>query len=109
MNRPIIEDISREALKQGLADGSVVLVDVREPHEYDAGHIPGATLNALQSFDPAHLPVAQDGKRIVIACRSGSRSQTALALTQAAGRTDITTHYAGGFLDWSNAGETVAR
>lgn len=35
-------DLDRETIKRGLADGSVVLVDVREPHEFAAGHIPGA-------------------------------------------------------------------
>ena len=107
LKKPVVDIISRSDLKQGLADGSVVLVDVREPHEYAAGHIPGASLNALQSFDPAALPAAQAGKHIVLACRSGGRSVTALALTQTAGRTDITTHYAGGFKEWSEAGEKV--
>ncbi len=32
--RPIVEDVSLKDLKAGLADGSIVLVDVREPHEF---------------------------------------------------------------------------
>ncbi len=101
------EDIGREDLKQGLADDTIVLVDVREPHEFDDGHIPGARLNALQSFDPAALPLPEPGKRIVLSCRSGKRSLVALERARAAGRTDITTHYAGGMLDWNAAGEPV--
>lgn len=102
-----VENVSREDLKKGLADGSIVLVDVREPNEYADGHIPGAQLNALQSFDPAALPPKQAGQRIVLSCRSGKRSVMAMERAQAAGRTDITAHYAGGMLDWNAAGEPV--
>ncbi len=70
--RPIVEDVSLKDLKAGLADGSIVLVDVREPHEFAAGHIPGSSLNPLQSFDPDALPPAEPGKRIVFSCRSGA-------------------------------------
>src|ERR1700678_2289428 len=86
--KPIGEDVSLQDLKTGLADGSIVLVDVREPHEFAAGHIPGSSLNPLQSFDPDALPPAEVGKRIVFSCRSGRRSITALGLAQAAGRDD---------------------
>jgi rhodanese-related sulfurtransferase len=102
-----VENVSRDELKQGLATGAITLVDVREPYEYEDGHIPGASLNALQSFDPAALPPPEDGKRIVLACRAGSRSLKALQLAHAAGRTDITAHYPGGFKDWAEAGEKI--
>lgn len=101
-----VENVSRDELKKGLADGSIVLVDVREPNEYAAGHIPGAILNPLQSFDPKALPQTA-GKRVVLSCRSGRRSLTALELAQKAGRSDVTAHYPGGFQDWANAGERV--
>ena len=103
---PIVEDVSREDLKKGLAEGSILLVDVREPNEWDAGHIKGAVLNPLQSFDPAALPSAP-GKRVVLHCRSGKRSVTALGLAQGNGRADVTAHYGGGMLDWVGAGEPV--
>jgi rhodanese-related sulfurtransferase len=102
----VVENVSIDELKKGLADGSILLVDVREPNEYSAGHIPGATLNALQRFDPKALP-SVEGKRVVLACRAGGRSLTALGLAQAAGRTDIKAHYPGGFQAWSQAGEKV--
>jgi rhodanese-related sulfurtransferase len=105
--KPIVEDVSLEDLKVGLADGSVVLVDVREPHEFAAGHIPGSSLNPLQSFDPDALPPAEPGKRIVFSCRSGRRSIAALGLAQQAGRGDIRAHYPGGILGWEGAGERV--
>ncbi len=101
------DDVSRDELKRGLADGSIELVDVREPNEWADGHIPGATLNPLQSFDPNALPPKAEGKRIVLHCRSGKRSLVALDRAHAAGRTDITAHYGGGMLDWNAAGEPV--
>ncbi len=102
-----VENVTIAELKQGLADGSIRLIDVRESNEYEAGRIPGATLNPLQSFDPEALPASEPGKRIVLVCRSGRRSLTALALAQEAGRTDIQAHYPGGFLEWTNLGEEV--
>jgi rhodanese-related sulfurtransferase len=102
-----VENVTIGELKQGLADGSIRLIDVREPNEYVAGRIPGATLNALQSFDPTALPKRELDKRIVLVCRSGRRSLTALALAQEAGRGDVNAHYPGGFLEWSNLGEEV--
>jgi rhodanese-related sulfurtransferase len=98
-----VVDLDRQDVKQGLADGSIVLVDVREPHEFAAGHIPGAVLNPLSAFDPSALPT---GKRIVFSCAAGVRSLRAIEFAQAAGR-DIREHYKGGFKDWAAAGEPI--
>ena len=108
MPHPVVNTIDIEALKAGLADGSIALVDVREPNEWDAGHIPGAVLNPLSAFDPAALPQPQPGRTVVLHCRSGKRSVTALGLAQDAGRSDIATHYEGGMHGWAAAGEPVA-
>jgi rhodanese-related sulfurtransferase len=107
VDKIIVEDVSLEELKAGLADGSIALVDVREPVEWDAGHIPGATLNALSVFDPDSLPEQKPGQRIVLHCRSGRRSITALGMAQASGRMDIRAHFTGGMLEWQGAGEDV--
>ena len=37
MDKIIVEDVSLEELKAGLADGSIALIDVREPNEWDVG------------------------------------------------------------------------
>ena len=103
---PIVENVTIDELRQGLADGSILLVDVREANEWDAGHIPGATFNPLSAFDLAALPRA-DGKRVVLQCRSGRRSVTALGLAQEAGREDVRAHFGGGMLEWLAAGEPV--
>lgn len=89
-------------VKAGMDDGSILLVDVREPNEIAAERIPGAALAPLQSFDPAALPDPA-GRRLVFSCRSGQRSQKALALAQAAGL-PYEEHMAGGILGWKAAG-----
>jgi rhodanese-related sulfurtransferase len=103
---PIVEDVSLDELKQGMEDGSIVLVDVREPNEWAAGHIPGALFNPLSAFDPLALP-QEPGKRVVLHCRSGRRSVTALGLAQEAGRDDVRAHFGGGMLEWVGSGEEV--
>lgn len=102
-----VVDLDREEVKRGLADGSLVLVDVREPHEFAAGHIPGSVSHPLSTFDPALLPKETEGKRIVFSCRSGVRSVRAIELAQAVGL-PVNEHYRGGFKDWAEAGEPVA-
>jgi rhodanese-related sulfurtransferase len=98
-----IVDLDRDAIKKGLADGSLVLVDVREPHEFAIGHIPGSVSLPLSQFDPAELPAG----RVVFSGGSGVRSARAAEFAQASGR-DLREHYKGGFKDWVAAGEPVA-
>lgn len=104
-----VVDLDRETVKQGLDDGSMLIIDVREPHEYEAGHIPGAVSHPLSGFDPQAVAalVAADGRRAVFSCASGVRSVHALMAAQNAGL-DLAEHYKGGFKDWYSAGETVA-
>jgi len=98
-------DLDREDVKRGLAAGSLLLVDVREPHEFAAGHIPGSVSLPLSTFDPAELP---EGGRVVFSCAAGVRSLRAIEIAQAAGL-ELDEHYKGGFKDWAAAGEPVAR
>jgi rhodanese-related sulfurtransferase len=95
---PKVSDLGADEVRRGLADGSILLVDVREPNEWEAGHIPGSVLVPLSTFDPAAIPGAA-GRRIVMSCRSGRRSLQAAALANESGL-PVDAHYAGGFLDW---------
>lgn len=106
MQNVIVDNLDFDDIRSGLADDSIVLVDVREPHEWDAGHIPGSVLLPLSTFNPADLPDAQ-GRRIVLSCRSGKRSLTAADLAHAGGIA-VDAHYAGGFLDWVAQGGPVS-
>jgi len=94
------DEITYPALVKALAEGKVALVDVREQNEWDAGHVAGAVLHPLSAFDPEQLP---RDKPIVLICRSGNRSMTALRAARAAGFEDIW-HYKGGALGWAREG-----
>lgn len=100
-----IIDVSREAVKQGIADGSLVLVDVREAHEFAAGHIPGSVSAPLSQLGAGDL-VPFHGRRIVFSCAAGVRSLHAIAAVEAEGLS-LNEHYRGGFRDWLMAGEAV--
>lgn len=107
MTAAAFNDIALDELKAGLADGSILLVDVREADEYCAGHIKGALFNPLSRFDPSKLPVAGEGRKVVIYCRSGRRSVSAMEQAGLAGRRDCDTHFGGGILAWLKADEPV--
>lgn len=101
-----VHDVFTDEIRQGLTDGTILLVDVREPHEYEAGHIPGSVLMPLSQFDPQQLPEAE-GKRIIFSCRSGGRTLQALKLTQEAGIA-LNEHYKPSFNGWVSEGGEVA-
>ena len=100
-----ITDLDIAAVKAGLADGSMLVVDVREPHEFAGGHIPGSVSMPLSRFDPASLPRAE-GRRIVFSCAAGVRSMHAIAAAQNAGL-PLREHYRGGFKEWLAMGEPI--
>ena len=103
-----VVDLDRDAVKQGLADNSILLIDVREDHEFANGHIPGSVSFPLSAFDPHALRqvIEADGRRPVFSCASGVRSIHAIAAAQSAGLS-VNEHYAGAFKDWLAAGEPV--
>ncbi|MCG5234424.1 rhodanese-like domain-containing protein [Xanthobacter oligotrophicus] len=102
-----ITHLSPAEVRQGLADGTIILVDVREANEIQAERIPGATPFPLSKFDPAALPDPA-GKRLVFSCRSGQRSQQAAAYAQKAGL-PYEEHMKGGIIGWREAGFEVER
>ena len=102
---PPVENLMVEAIKSGLETSSILLVDVREAYEFEAGHIPGSVLVPLSTFHVSDIPDAA-GRRIVLSCRSGRRSLTAAAMAFEQGL-PIDAHYAGGFLDWVQHNEPV--
>jgi rhodanese-related sulfurtransferase len=98
----MMKEIEAEEAAARVADGEVLLVDVREAGEYDAEHIDGALFFPLSAFDPSALP-DPGGRTLVFQCRSGVRSAQAVAAAQAAGLPHDT-HLRGGILAWKRAG-----
>lgn len=97
-----VHDLTPQQVAQGLAEGRMVLVDVREFDEIAAEAYPDAIALPLSRFDARQIPDPQ-GKQVVFACRSGKRSVTASLAAQAAGL-NYDSHLAGGIIDWKAAG-----
>ncbi|GAA1932873.1 hypothetical protein GCM10009716_45050 [Streptomyces sodiiphilus] len=86
--------------------GEAVLLDVREAHEWRAGHAPAAVHLPLSRLSTgAALPKKAQGRPVVAVCRSGARSRQAARLL--AGRGVAVTDVAGGMSAWSRAGLPV--
>jgi adenylyltransferase/sulfurtransferase len=79
------------------------IVDVREPREFAASHLAGAT-NIPVGELPARMGSLPKGL-VVFVCRSGARSLTAAALASRAGVEDIA-HLEGGLLAWARDVDT---
>jgi len=100
--RPALEEIRPAELGDMLRRREVMLLDVREPGEYEAERIPGALLLPLSGFDPACLPPAIIPS-VVLMCGSGKRSAQAAQRLTDVGATR-TAHLAGGIMAWKQAG-----
>ena len=83
-----------------------VLIDVREPNEYEINRIPGSVLIPKGEFLNGHAleqlsELTQGSKQLVLHCKSGVRSAEALAVAQGAGYADAV-HVGGGVVAWVN-------
>jgi phage shock protein E len=91
------------ALKQP----NVVLVDVRTPEEYNSGHIKGAQNIDIYAPDFAErMSKLPKDATILMYCRSGGRSGSALSFMKEAGYPNIA-HLSGGIGAWMSAGKPV--
>jgi sulfur-carrier protein adenylyltransferase/sulfurtransferase len=102
---PVEEVGPAEASK--LHDQGAILLDVREPFEWDEGHLEGAIL-VPQGRLPAEIGAAIPDRdaSIVVYCRSGNRSYYATETLHQLGYRDVV-HLAGGILAWDRAGLRV--
>ncbi len=76
------------------------LLDVREPYEWAAGHVPDATHIPLAQLSHRSAEIPRDGTVYVI-CRSGARSaRVVLALNEAGWQA---VNVGGGMQDWAAA------
>jgi molybdopterin/thiamine biosynthesis adenylyltransferase/rhodanese-related sulfurtransferase len=79
-----------------------VLVDVREPNEYEINRIPGSVLIPKGDFlNGSALSELPNDKQVVLHCKSGVRSAEALAVVKGAGFSDAV-HVGGGVVAWVN-------
>ncbi len=98
---PGYQDISAAELQSMIEEEvNLLLVDVREPHEYNEGHIPGAILLPLGQLKENHEDALDREKTIVLICRSGRRSADAADFLSQEGYENVY-NLQGGMLDWS--------
>jgi rhodanese-related sulfurtransferase len=102
----MIKTMDSATLKQCLGDKNVVLVDVREPDEYQEAHIQGATLIPLGSLSSEPMPEAAE-KKLVLHCRSGKRSAYACEQLLAQSPELEVYNLEGGILAWIALGYPV--
>ena len=97
----------REVTQESFAaaqGGSAVVVDVREPVEYVAGHVPGAVLIPMGQL-PTRLSEIPKGYPVHVICASGNRSA---AMTRFLVRAGFDAYsVAGGTSAWSRAGRPL--
>jgi adenylyltransferase/sulfurtransferase len=83
-----------------------ILIDVREPSEFEIVKIPGAILISKQGFlDGSALAGLPQDKPIILHCKSGVRSAECLAILKSAGFADAT-HVSGGVVAWAKQIDT---
>jgi rhodanese-related sulfurtransferase len=99
-----ISEIEVAALAARVAAGALVL-DVREPHEFAAGHVPGA-LSVPLAMVPDNLDRFRSDGPTYIICQSGGRSMRACEFAADEGYDVV--NVAGGTGAWIAAGNDVA-
>lgn len=98
-------DVRTIDVRQGkiLKEQGAVLLDVREPYEYEQAHVPGSILMPLGQLKTRLQQIRALGtKPVVVICRSGRRSAIAAELLQQAGLTNVY-NVQGGMLAWEKA------
>jgi rhodanese-related sulfurtransferase len=100
-----VSDYSPTEVSRLLVDGEIQLVDVRAPHEHEAGHIAETPLIELGELTARAGEIDRD-RPVVFYCRSGGRSAMA---TEAFLQAGYDAHnMAGGMLAWASAGLPIA-
>lgn len=94
-------ELTPSQVKEALDKGDVVLIDVREQYEWEAGRIPGATHIELERLAARADEVPTD-RPIVFQCRLGVRSAMAMQAFRASGWDAY--HLGGGIQRWVDEG-----
>jgi len=94
-------ELTPAQVKEALDLGEVLLVDVREPYEWEAGRIPGARHIELERLAARANEVPTD-RPVVFQCRLGVRSAMAMQAFRASGWDAY--HMGGGIQRWVDEG-----
>jgi adenylyltransferase/sulfurtransferase len=104
-----VQEIQPAQLASRLEKGEKLeIIDVREPYEWEIGHIPGARLVPLNRI-PEEIPRLDKRRETILYCKVGGRSAYAAQQLADAGVTDVR-NLAGGILRWiDEVDPTMAR
>lgn len=94
-------DLSPERVAELQREGSIQLIDVREPYEWDAGRIPGARFLTLRELT-AQAETIHRETPVVFYCRVGGRSAMAASAFRRAGYDAY--NMSGGLVEWEAKG-----
>jgi rhodanese-related sulfurtransferase len=101
---PVVPEIDVDTLACRAAE--TMVVDVREPDEYEQGHVPGA-IHLPQADLASRLDELPRHRPLVLICRSGARSLRAAQFLRQVGFEQVT-NVQGGTLAWRAAGKPLA-
>lgn len=104
MNAVPVADVAPAEAARLAEAGQALLLDVREPDEWERGHAPRAVHLPLGELDPATVP---SDRPVIAVCRSGNRSGKAAAALAEAGL-DVR-NLTGGMTAWAAQGLPVVR
>jgi sulfur-carrier protein adenylyltransferase/sulfurtransferase len=94
-----VTEIQPSQLAQRLQRGEKLeIIDVREPYEWEIGHIPGARLVPLAQISE-EIPRLDKKRETILYCKVGGRSKVAAQQLANAGVADVR-NLAGGILRW---------
>ena len=98
--RNTYQQITQEEAKKMMDTQDVVILDVREQDEFDAGHIPGAVLLPVETISGATAAavIPEFDSVVLVYCRSGNRSKTASSTLAELGYTNV--YEFGGINTW---------
>ncbi len=99
--------IDAKEAQEMLSKDDVAIIDVRDLHEYNGGHVPGAKLIPVASVYNRREEIPQD-KGIIFVCAVGQRSALACEMAAATGITRLY-NLEGGTDAWIKAGLPVEK
>jgi len=106
---PAVEHVDAAGAAKLVNAGGVVVLDVRTPREFTAGHIKGAKLIDFKKADfAAQLGQLDRKQKYLVYCAVGGRSTQSLGTCQKLGFTNVV-HLDGGYSAWAAAGNPVEK
>ena len=105
----MVDEVTPDEVKDKLDDDGAQVVDIRQPAEFERGHIPGA-INIPMTELPRRVGEHEWGDDVVVACPIGQSSIQAARLIQSFEGVDedaTVASMAGGYEEWEYDLETA--